>query len=168
MKPLSLVSWFTVEAKEYEHFTLDAGDASMLTLLICGVCIGIVIASLVTLYQRNVPGGFIRAMLRAEAHSPETAKTLAALGYEKNALIRFELKHSTIMQKLVQQATEEGSGEEPRYYIPEELKHRAEIRYESKGNGPLQFAVTVVLSVLLALLLVKLMPFVLSMIDAIL
>ncbi len=165
--PLSLASLFTVETREYQNFTFTESDASMVSFVVIGICIGIVIASLIIFYQRNIPGGFVRALLRAEALSPETAKTLAELGYEKNALIKFELRHGAVMKKTVQQMGE-GSNAEVRYYIPEELKYRAETRYQNKGNGPIQLILTAILSVGLAILLIKLIPAVLSMVDAIL
>ncbi len=167
--PLSLASLFRIEAREYQNLTLTESDTATLSFVVIGICIGIVIASLITFYQRNIPGGFVRALLRAEALSPETAKTLAELGYGKSPLVKFELRHGTVMKKTVQQ-TEAGEGIDAaaRYYIPEDLKYRAEARYQNKGNGPLQLVLTVVLSFGLAILLMKLIPVVLSMIDAIL
>ncbi|MBE6603241.1 MAG: hypothetical protein E7636_02760 [Ruminococcaceae bacterium] len=164
--PLSLVSLFTLEAKEYENITFDQSDATMVTLLILGICVGIVLSSLYTLYQRSVPGSLVRALLRAAALSPDSAKTLAELDLSKKGLLGFELRHNLVLQKTVQKA--EGEGSDTRYYIPEALKYRAEGRFDKKGNGPLQFILTVFLSIGLAILLIKLIPFVLAMIDALL
>lgn len=164
---LSLASLFRIEPREYKHLTLTESDLTMLSLLVIGLCIGISLAALITFYQRNIPGGFVRALLRAEALSPEKAKTLAELGYEKNRLVGFELRHGTVMKKTVQQ-TGKGNDTAVRYYIPEELKYRAETRYQKKGNGPLQLVFTIALSFGLAILLIKLIPAVLGMIDAIL
>lgn len=163
---LSVASLFEITVKEYQNIKFDQSDAATVRLVIFGLCIGAVLASLLTLYQRNVPGGFVRALLAAGALSPEGAKALSELGYEKNALVKFELKHNTVLQKTVLTLT--AADGTARYYIPEEQKYRAETRFESKGNGPLQFALTVVLAIGLAILLLKLIPPVLSMIDAIL
>ena len=137
-------------------FSIDPGDYKSISL-----------AAIITFYQRSIPGGFVRALLRAEALSPEKAKTLAELGYEKSRLIGLELRHGTVMKKTVQRVGE-GSDTAVRYYIPEELKYRAETRYQSKGNGPLQLILTIALSFGLAILLIRLIPAVLGMIDAIL
>lgn len=164
--PLSLASLFVIEAKKYEHISFDKGDATMVTLLVFGICAGIVLASLYTLYQRSVPGRLVRALLSAAALSPDAAKTLAEIGCDGNCLLCFELRHNAVLKKTVQKV--EGEGCDTRYYIPEELKYRAEGRFEKKGNGPLQFIVTAILSFGLGLLIIKLIPFVLSMIDAVL
>ena len=52
-----------------------------------------------------------------------------------------------------------------RYYIPEELKYRAEIRYESKGNGLFGLIFTVVVTAGLGILLIKLLPVILILFD---
>ena len=164
--PLSLASLFTVEPKEYQNISFDKGDATTVTLLVLGICVGIVLSSLYTLYQRSVPGSLVRALLRAAALSPDSAKTLAELELSKKGLLGFELRHNIVLQKTVQKVEGEESG--TRYYIPEELKYRAESRFDKKGNGPVQFIITVILSLALAILLIKLIPVVLSMVDAIL
>ena len=164
--PLSLASLFTLEAKEYENITFDQSDAATVTLLVIGICVGIVLSSLYTFYQRSVPGSLVRALLRAAALSPDSAKTLAELDLSKKGFLGFELRHNIVLQKTVQKVEAEGS--DTRYYIPEALKYRAEGRFDKKGNGPLQFMLTVFLSIGLAILLLKLIPFVLSMVDALL
>lgn len=164
--PLSLASLFTIEAKEYKNFSFDEGDIGMVYLLVFGICIGLVIASLYTLYQRSVPGALVRALLATSSLTPETAKTLEELELGALGFLRLELRHNLILQKTV--CTVEAEGEPTRYYIPEEQRYRAEGRFDKKGNGPLQFVLTVLLAAGLAILLFKLIPLVLSMIDAIL
>lgn len=52
-----------------------------------------------------------------------------------------------------------------RFYIPEELRYRAELRYEKKGSGWGAFAVTVVVSLLLAALIGRFLPDLLQLAD---
>ena len=54
---------------------------------------------------------------------------------------------------------------EERLYIPEELKYRAELRFDKKGNGVAGLVLTAVLTVALAILLIKLMPDILQLVD---
>lgn len=190
--PLSL---FSITVKEYKSIRFDAADASFLQYMIWGICIGAVLASLLSLYQQNVPGKLVRALLRAEAHTKETAKTLEELGLAGKPLIARELRKGTALKKFVQSAeNEEGKGNDSqsaentvegtenaptdatdgtkaaptRYYIPANLKYRANTRYEKKGSSVLSLALTALLSVTMAVLLFKLIPLVLSMIDSIL
>jgi hypothetical protein len=130
------------------------------------------------LYQKLVPGNIIRAILKAEAHTPEAAKTLTELGLDKNPLYRFELRRNAVLKKTVlctsEQETGEGEDEsekaesaakEERFYILEEDKYRAEVRFDKKGNGVVGLVVTAILTVALAILLIKLTPAVLGMVD---
>lgn len=52
-----------------------------------------------------------------------------------------------------------------RFYIPEELKYRAEIRFRTKGSSWWVVALTVVLSVVVAALLCRLLPNVVAFAD---
>ena len=195
---------FTIEAREYQNFTFDAGSRELARNLILAVCIGIVLASLYAAYQRGVVGRVVRALLRAEALSPEKAMTLQELGLAKNPLYAFELSHNRALSTLVRavesaepsdhpaaeaeegkeeksdaqnaakgektpaEAAESGvDGEEPptRFYIPEELKYRAEVRYEAKGNGPVALLIVAAVALGLAFLLPRLVPGFLSILD---
>ena len=185
-KMLSLASIFTIEARDYVHFSIDAATLAAVRNVILGFCIGILLASLYMLYQKLVPGAIVRAILRAEAHTSETAKTLGELGLDKNPLYRFELQRNAMLGKLVlrasaQEPTEgeaasedndaserkaaESAVTEERFYITEEAKYRAELRFDKKGNGVAGLVLTAVLTVVLAILLIKLTPVVLGMVD---
>ena len=156
-----LLSAFFIDAKEYKSITLDSSDALLITLLVYGICAGIVLPAIYTLYQKSVPGALVRALLAAEADSPEKAIGLEALPVRFKKLIRFELAHNLVLGKTVLTA---GEGTEARYYIPEEQKYRAEGRFEQKGNGILSLVLTAALAFGLALLLFLVIPFALSMI----
>ncbi len=163
--PLSLASLFTIEAREYKNISLDGSDTLILTFLVFGISCGIVLAALYLLYQKSVPGSLVRALLIAGAHAPETAKPLADLDLRFLWLICFALRHNPVLEKVIKT---EGEGSELRYYIPEESKYLAEARFSKKGNALLQLLGTVLLALLLAILLFKLIPLALSMVDAIL
>ena len=52
-----------------------------------------------------------------------------------------------------------------RFYVPEDLKYRAEIRYESRGSGWIPVLLTVVLSVVGAALICWLLPDFVQLLD---
>ena len=157
----SLLGVFAIEPKEYKSITLDSGDALLLTLLVYGICAGIVLAAIYTLYQKSVPGALVRALLAADATSPEKAMALEALPVRGKKLLRFELGHNLVLRKTVLTV---GEGSETRYYIPEEQKYRAEGRFEQKGNGILSLVLTAALAFGLALLLFLIIPLALSIV----
>ena len=158
----NLLGLFSIDPKAYKDITLDNGDALLLTLLVYGICGGIVLAAIYTLYQKSVPGALVRALIGAGALSPETALPLSALDLRLKKLLRFEIAHNLVLQKTLLQA--EGEGEEPRYYIPPEQKYRAEGRFEQKGNGLISLLLTVALAFGLAMLLFLIIPAILSIV----
>ena len=172
-KALSLASIFTSEAREYVHFSFDASARATWRNVILGFCAGVLLASLYMLYQKLVPGAIVRAVLRAQAHTPDTAKTLSELGLDKNPLYRFELRHNAMLKKMVTCTDEDvaegenakNTEQQQRFYISEEAKYRAEIRFDKKGNGVAGLVLTAVLTVALAILLIKLTPAVLGVVD---
>jgi hypothetical protein len=52
-----------------------------------------------------------------------------------------------------------------RFYIPEDLKYRAELRFEQKGSGWLFVLLTVVVTPILASLICQFLPDLLQMCD---
>ena len=153
---------FSIDPGDYKSISLDSNDALLITMLVYGICAGIVLAALYTLYQKSIPGELVRALIKAEATSPETAKSLGDLALPFVALLRFELAHNPVLTKTVLST---GEGEMTRYYIPEELKYRADERFEKKGNGLLSLLLTCLFSFALALLLFLLIPVILSIVG---
>lgn len=156
-----LGSFFTVAVREYEKISFTAENAKTATVLIYMLGLGIILASLCAFYQQRVPGRVVRALLRASALDEASAKTAEEIGVRRGSLAMFELRHGTVLRRMVQVTNEET----PRYYIPEALKYRAEIRFDKKGNELPGLLITVLLSLGVALLLVNALPMVLSIID---
>ena len=52
-----------------------------------------------------------------------------------------------------------------RFYIPEELRHRADIRFDKKGSGPLPVLLTAVVAIVVAAVLCRLLPDILQFAD---
>lgn len=161
---LSLGSLFEIAAREYEVISFDAAARSTARLVIIGLCIGIFLAALYSVYQRTVPGGIVRALLKAEALSPEAAKSLAELGLGRNPLCSFEIKRNAMLGRFLR-AVDGEEGEEPRYYIPEEQKYAADVRFERGGNPVVTLVLSAVGSLALAVILCKGLPVVLGIVD---
>lgn len=166
--------FFAVTDRQYTNFSVNA---STLSLIILAICIGIVLAAAYMFYQKNVPGGIVRKILAAKAHSEQDAKTAEELGL--STFSERELHRNVTLRRLVhsvstpapaaqgdEEVTDETSIAAPeRYYIPEEEKYRAEARYENAGNGLVGFLITVGMTILLGFLLTKLLPVFLGLVD---
>lgn len=182
-------TYFSVSFGSYKNFSVSASTATTVRNTIIGIAIGIIIASAMMVHTKKGIGGFVRTLLRYDCTSPETAKTLLELGYFKNASIRRELKRGVSLCKLVhckerEAAQESGSfinetqqevtkSEENfsidfatmHFYIPEELRYRAEIRFDKKGSTWLFFFVVLISTIVATALLCTLLPEFFGLID---
>ncbi len=204
-------TYFSIELRAYENLHFDAGAPATMQNIILALAVGFILAAAWSTYTRSVLGGFVRALLKAEAHSPEDAKTLHELGFFRNAAIRRELWRGVDLRKIVHRAGEEdgqtanslaeekndaetvegeetqptskntpykffGAKKDPltppkpdflteRYYIPQDLRYRAELRYRKRGSGWGAFAITVVIAIVLAALIGRFLPDLLQLAD---
>ncbi len=176
--------YFSVDLYVYDNFSFATGTAGKLQSIIFAVVIGMLLASIITVYLRAVPGGFVRALLKAEANSPESAATLRQLGYFRSSAIRRELSRGVNLRRVVMQAEEvaghaQESGEvskndthpqkidflTARFYIPEELRFRAENRYNTKGSDLRLLILTPIIVLILAALVGYFLPDILLFAD---
>ena len=165
-----LAGFFSIPAKAYEHFTVTYATARTLTAIIIAICAGVILAALYNFYIRRVPGGVVRLLLSRGALSPETALSAEELGLVDHPFALWELLCGVTLRHVVCAVRDESEDAESvnaktRFYIPEDKKYRAESRFEQKGNGVAGLAVTCVLAVVLGILLIKLTPVVLAMVD---
>lgn len=156
---------FTPAPGQYENIRFDAAAAETAGTWILAVCIGVVLAALYNFYVRLVPGSVVRALLAADALDAARAKTERELALSR--LARLELAHNTVLQRLIS-SVEGAAGEPTRYFIPEEQKYRAELRFERRGNGVGGLLLTVALTFAAAVLVARLLPWFLGVLDGIL
>lgn len=179
--------YFTVEFGAYENFSVGTGASSVAQNLILAIILGTVIATGMAVYTRSVLGGFVRTLLKSGANSTENAKKLSELGYFRSAAIRYELSRGVTLRKVIRCTQEdaflaeeaakaevaegEGKSQNPyttkrfrpdfltaQYYIPEDLRIRAELRFEKKGSGWGLFVLIAVVVVIVAALLGRFLP----------
>jgi hypothetical protein len=72
-----------------------------------------------------------------------------------------------VLQRLIS-SVEGAEGEPTRYFIPEDQKYRAELRFERRGNGVGGLLLTVALTFAAAVLVARLLPWFLGVLDGIL
>ena len=168
---MNIGSLFEISAREYQHISFTDESTATAQLVIWGICIGLFLAMLYTLYLRLVPGQMVRALLAKKACTPESALPLSSLHLTCKGLVIASLAHNATLHRLIKiaPASEDTDGKaRARYYIPEENVFRAESLYQKRGNPIVQLMLTLVGCLLLGILLCKLLPVLLSMIDAIL
>ena len=122
-----------------------------LSLIVTAFFIGILIALFAIFYERNVPGTLVRKLIKAKAHSEENAKTLKELACD-NIFIRFAIRDKSTLNKIVKKIKGEKKSDD-RFYIPEELRIRAEIRYRKKGNDLIALIAALAILAILAVVI---------------
>ena len=135
-----LASVFRVTAQEYEKLRFSEADAQTATLFIWGVCLGVIAAALYTLYRQQTVGRVVHAILRAEALSEQSAKTAEELGLSSHPLAMRELTKGTSLRRLVQRVTTDGT---TRFFIEEQNKYHADVRFDKKENNPATAIITI-------------------------
>ena len=100
--------YFTLDLTQYENLGLGGGGHLFsIPQMIAMMLIGVLIAAVATMFNKNVLGDFVRVILQHQAYSPEDAKTLEELGYLKNSTIRGALRRNVSLRRVVRCVEEE-------------------------------------------------------------
>lgn len=179
---------------------LGIDTAKMITIknLIVALGIGLCLAAFATVYNKRVLGGLVRKLLKSEALSPDRALTLGELGAVKNPLLRYAVRKSVSLRRVVKCREEEDflaeqskrreEYEEKRmedkslpkfkeekfeldpdndhFYIPEEMKYTADIKFESKGTSLFGAIVFTVIMAIALCVIIYFLPDIFGMIDS--
>ena len=95
------------------------------------VIAGMIIALVVTFFNKTVTGALVRLLLDKGGVGEENAKTPAELGIEPDASPIRAFKRSAVLQRVVSAV---GEGGEEKYFIPTENEKRARDQYSLRGN----------------------------------
>ena len=153
--------------------------ASTVELIAVSAYIGASIASIAYYVNKSVIGKAVRTLIERDAHDIESALTLEELGLMKNVFIRSSLKGKSALRKVVSEA-EDREVELPdgstyierdkeidlataRFYIKDERREGAEIRYSAKGTDFIMLIVSLLLFLIVAYLLTLFVPFIINM-----
>ncbi len=158
-----------------------------ITPIVWVVFAGVCCAAFYAFYQKRIVGDLLRALIAAGADCAENAKTLSEIGYGKGvraALSRRVLKKGSVLRKSVEARGDETPTAETkhhpdelfvkktvdpniRYYIPEENRAAAEIRYDGKGTTVSTLLLTVAAFFAAAMIFIALLPTLLHAIESI-
>lgn len=172
---------------QYSNLNFGNGIIS-LEMVITAIFIGAVLAAFAAVYNKRILGNFVWALLKSGATSKETAKTIYELKFEKNPFLRGALRDGTtfrrtvlstddVVQEPTDNETEKGRKKEninprrpielktARFYIPEQRRYRAEIRYHRKGTDWITFTLSVLIFAALAVGVYYILPEILTLLD---
>lgn len=158
---------------------------------ILGIFIGFFLASVAVIYQKRFLGKFVIRLQEKNAYTEDTAQSLADLGLSKNFFIRQNLKSpGSVIRKMVRILSPQGENGEERaekdestekkpkvslkesidfesakFYIPEELRYRAEFRFRKQGSALLYILLSFILCTVFASLLILFFPDLIRLAD---
>ncbi|MBO5938147.1 MAG: hypothetical protein J6Q82_01430 [Clostridia bacterium] len=184
----------------YENLSSDS-MLSLLPWLIIAIFVGIALSFVVTVFTKRVLGAMVRGMLSDEASSPEKAKTLSELGFDKNFFLRRAVRGNVSLRRVVHcreeeefllaQEEERAAYEEARkndpsmkkwpkkvkefrvdsmahhFYIPEECRDMASVKFNQKGTSIGSLVVLFVLLLIFLIVLLIALPWIMEMVDSI-
>ncbi len=166
----------------YKNFELFNPFISV-KLIVWALFAGFVIASLMAIYQKRLIGGLVKTILSEEALSEDKAMTVAELGYAADWFVKNALRTDPALLRVVSRIdapAKEGEETAPKktrsgrdiidfetakFYIPEELKYKAEVRYARKGTDFVAFGVCIVIFIAAAFAAIFIIPDLIQLID---
>lgn len=187
-------NYLNVHLGVYENLNFGSGSLITVHSVVLGLFGGIIAAAALALYDRNVLGSFVRAVIREGCLSPEDAKPLWELGFAKNGAVKASLRSQTKLGRVVHCVEKEAYDravaerraayiaehgddnnfsapayridfENDHFYIPDEEHYRAEIRFENKGSGWFSFILVTVLCVIATVVTYVFLPDILQLLD---
>lgn len=186
--------YFSVDLGQYEHINVGSGSLITLRNIVLGMCAGIIIASIMAAYDKNKLGKFVRTVIKEQCLWPDKAKTLEELGFERDAIIKSNLRRGSVLGKVVKCVEKEAFDRDvaamreqylvkngntegfvaPKYvmdvntahfYIPDEEHYAADIRFDNKGSGWRAFLLVIIVTVVIAILVCFLLPDMIQLVD---
>ncbi|MBE6686756.1 MAG: hypothetical protein E7591_05935 [Ruminococcaceae bacterium] len=143
---------------------------STLVKVIWAFYIGIIIASVVMWYNQKIIGRAVKVLMKRSIFSPDKALTVKDAGID-SFFIRSALKKQYSALRRVIYCTVD----KPRlnkndfigakFYIPEEQKYRAEVKYHGKNTSFVMILITAVVMFFVALLCIEYIPKLLDMFN---
>lgn len=179
----------TLKNTEYENLGIG-GSGSMITIpmIVIAIAAAIIISSVAAIFNKTVFGNFVRCVIKNEALSPESAKTLEELGYDEKLIIRRGVRKGINLRSVIRCVEEEQYNERARlareeydknpdphkpkfidvpysvdpdndhFYIPEENKYKADMKFDKRGTSWGMFWIVVLLTVIFSVVLLACLP----------
>ena len=180
--------YFELFKGEFMHILLSAIEnlpdyTKNVRLIIICMFIGVVAAAAISLYHKLVLGSFIRFLLDSGATDPEGAIVLSSTKFEKNLFVRSAIKNGRTYGSVLRSVLPEGlpdpsslKGADRKraenavisssaYYIPEELRYRADNIFSKRGTSIGAAAFGILLFVLVAAVSLLVVPGIVSMMS---
>lgn len=183
---------------ETTYENLEFGGLFSVQTLIIGIFLGLALAGIIAVFNKQVYGAFVDLLIREGCLSPDSAKTLPELNFADKLAVRYGVCLGVNLRRVVRCREEEEYNaesekkavdyaemrkENPKlpkkftpkpfrvipdvhhFYIPEDMKYMAEVKFDRKGNSWLSAVLSVALILILLVVLIVFLPNILNLID---
>ena len=184
--------YLTPNYGSYENIDISSDPVVSTAMVILAGFIAVMAGACVMIFTKRTLGRLVRRLLKNEALSAESAKTFDELGLSKSRALRLFINKTTLSKAVRCREEDEAYGigklegkddaykeylrtpsklrykrdpEKDHFYIPEEQKYRADVRFEKKGIGWLTVLLTAVCAVVAASLLCTFLPDIVRLMD---
>ncbi len=152
--------YFPRSVGAYENLGISPDDSFPIWCIIAAIALGMIFASALMVLYKKIYGAFVEKMIAEGALGEENARTLAELGYENNFLIRRALKNGRFYSVIK-------SAENDRFYIPEDKKYAAEVRFDTKGASWRSVVLVCIVAVVGYFVIMAFLPQILTFLDGV-
>ncbi len=125
------------------------------------IILGVFIAVIISFINKKTIGKLVDKLLSLPADKEENAVTLDELGLGKSSALKYALRPSSTLSKIVLKTSDN------RYYIPEDKAYRAETTFSAYKVRIWTVVIAAVLLVAAGIGLSKLLPYIMELISAI-
>ena len=141
---------------------------------LAAIFLGLIVALIVLLYNKHVPGRLIRYLIEHEACGEDSAVTLAQAGISPRSPVMLSLRRSATMRSLLVILPDPEAGTDKkgrvdltraRIYLPEDKRHKAEISYNNNGTSVITVLFAVIVFLVMMLLVALLTPNLVQMLQ---
>ncbi len=158
-----------MKAIDFKVLDLDP-KLGTLPLIIWGICGGLAIGAFFSLLNRTAAHSVISSLREKGAEDRETAVTLAEAGVKARFPVGRMLREGGVLRRYVKMANEEECGKKDlldagRFYLPEENRIGAEVRFTAEKSPIRSFILTVLLLAAVGVAATFVVPELLIMLD---
>ena len=140
-----------------EQIFLAGSPYGSLSLLLWCAILGAGVGAVFSTFARKSQGVFVKRMRTARATDAASAVTLSDIGLNKDRFLARQLKEGKPLARYVR--TVQTEGEPTRYYLPEETRYEAEIRYDLRGTDLRGLSLALLLLLLLGVAMQLAVPY---------
>ena len=171
---MDFITWTSTGMKMYlgdETVISLTYDELSVYLVILGVCMGLIIGLVYSYFTRIAAYRLTKALVSGEINTPEKAATLDELGVKSQPRLRRMLKSGRVIRRTIlcanveemqdsnpsglkkfwykkflgQDIPEKTDFKVARFYLPEENRIAAEVRYSREGMSPAALVITIII-----------------------